>query len=425
MKRLIWLLMLSGCCGSVCTAEIYEVDVVDNDRVESHASATCIAVKDKRSLLITAAHVVKDGPENVWVNVDNKWVAGKNVRTHDSEDLASFVVDAELTPTPLGESPPDGAEVEVEGLGPCFAREQNWELRFRGRVTEKTYLTGVDGEHAMPGDSGGPVIHEGRVVGIVVAHEGAVGAKHRREFARVRARTRFVSSEVLCSFINSRYCPNGRCQIQIRPQVVRPVGPFGFASGPPHVIGVAEPVPQRYGPIDEDTPRPEPDPISVTGPRGPAGPQGPAGEPASSEDIKAAVFEWMDANKSAFVGQVGPKGDRGPKGDPGDPGQVDPTEIELVKARIAALEDQETPVDTSTGNDKRFLYFTSTKGCPNCSKTDERVAELKASGYPITVIDLDPTQTEIRGVPRIHVLSEGRDVNGLSNVVAYLSFLHP
>lgn len=75
--------------------------------------------------------------------------------------------------------------------------------------------------------------------------------------------------------------------------------------------------------------------------------------------------------------------------------------------------------------DNRILYFTSTKGCPECVKTDSKIRSLKDKGYPITVIDLDPTQTTIEGVPRLFIPDKNETVQGISNISTYLALLTP
>ena len=186
------------------------------------------------------------------------------------------------------------------------------------------------------------------------------------------------------------------------------------------------PDPSEFEPEQKPVPLPRPDdaftePKVVQGPQGdpgPAGPQGPQGKPGrdgvdgrtpSDEQIRSIVNEWLEENRESLRGERGPQGERGPAGPQGRPG---------VSSGSSA------PAESS-GEDRRILYFTSTKGCPNCSATDKTVERLKAQGYPITVIDLDPTQTEIRGVPRIHIPREGRDVAGQSNVSTYLGLLVP
>ncbi len=99
------------------------------------------------------------------------------------------------------------------------------------------------------------------------------------------------------------------------------------------------------------------------------------------------------------------------------------TEEQIIAIIIKTLEDR-LPPDTG-GDQERILYFTSTKGCPNCAETDQRISELKDSGYPITIIDLDPTQTTVRGVPRLYNTETGRTIEGISNINVYLGLLMP
>lgn len=104
-------------------------------------------------------------------------------------------------------------------------------------------------------------------------------------------------------------------------------------------------------------------------------------------------------------------------------------DYDKLTAEVLKRLPQQTPQQTPTSGDAepgaRVLYFTSSKGCPACAGVDAKIARLKQRGYPITVIDLDPTETTIRGVPRIHIPETGRNVEGIENCLVYLAQIVP
>lgn len=95
-------------------------------------------------------------------------------------------------------------------------------------------------------------------------------------------------------------------------------------------------------------------------------------------------------------------------------------DIETLRGEVQQLRQElkqrQTPV-----SDGRILYFTSTQGCTNCSEPDKIVKALRAKGVPITVIDLEPSQTKVDGVPRLHIPSLDRTIGGKESVVKFLS----
>lgn len=93
-------------------------------------------------------------------------------------------------------------------------------------------------------------------------------------------------------------------------------------------------------------------------------------------------------------------------------------ELDALKERVKQLESQR-----ARSIDDRILYFTSTKGCTDCGDTDTMAAALKESGYPVTTIDLDPTETIVRGVPRLHIPNQGKTIEGTSDVSSFLKSL--
>jgi hypothetical protein len=345
MKRLLWLLVFSGCCsvghaGSVIIATTYHND--SGRLVEEKGTAVCFYTDDRGSLLLTCKHVVTSNPRSVWVRCRNDWYRCAEPILHPTEDIAVIETGIRLSPTPLSDGVAVGSNVVVEGAGPSLNHTDE-ALRFQGRATPDG-IVNDDGLAVIGGDSGGPVYVQtstGAVAvgGIVYGYPGQRVRARRADHRGSDAVTLYTPTSAFYSWIETQYCQNGTCPIQIRPQVIQPLGPLGFPRGNPRVIGIAEPVPQRYEPVQSEPLRPTPDPISITGPRGAAGPMGPAG-PAGRDgrsvqpsDVEATVNAWLDAN----IDQI-----RGPQGEPGTPGPAGRDGIDAdtstLDARLTELE---------------------------------------------------------------------------------------
>lgn len=351
MKRLWWLLLFSGCCVSTCPADIYHIDAVemiDGKKVDGNGTAVCVASVEGRSVLLTAKHVVLNSQNNTWVAVDGRWVLAHDIRLHPTADLATLEVDVKLSATPIGEDPRAGDAVTVAGFGPALHKQSDG-TTFTGTIEsvddDETYtLFGSDGNHVIPGDSGGAVMCGNTVVGIASWHDGKPedSRSRRTVMSRSRIRTGFVGCRTITRFVETQYgrCGPGGCPIQIRPHVQQPF--FGpFPVGPPRVIGIAEPVPQQYVPVPnpqydvQPAPRPQPQPQveyiqGPPGPRGPAGAPGQRGESGTSvtqEQVEAVVNAWLDSNREALRGEPGPAGPNG-----------NSANTEAIESRLAELE---------------------------------------------------------------------------------------
>lgn len=97
-----------------------------------------------------------------------------------------------------------------------------------------------------------------------------------------------------------------------------------------------------------------------------------------------------------------------------------PTDLSDILLRLDKLE-QEPPKQSS--DDRRVIYFTSTKGCPDCKPLDAQVRALKDRGYPVSIVDMDPTNVVVEGVPRLHIPSKERTIFGHSNIATYITGL--
>lgn len=361
MKRILFAAMAMLCIGHA-NAEIYQVDAVrmlNGVKAEDNGTAVCIATANGRSLLLTARHVVKDAINNTWIGVAGEWKLAENVQLHPTADLASFEVSATLKPTPLGKNDiTPGDAVIVDGFGPQL-HGQNDARYFAGTIDDIdsddiATIAGRDGQHAMPGDSGGAVIlthgDSEYCVGIVSFHEGGTPATSRRYYAKqkLRARTGFVSHRTITRFVETQYrgCYGGSCPIQIRPHVQQPILGFGIPVGPPRVVGIAEPAPQTYIPQPPPQQNPQqPQTQYIQGERGPAGPAGPQGPPGrdgknvNQEQLEAVISAWLESNRDALrgpPGEPGPPGKAGPAGRDGN--SADPDELTSIASRLGELE---------------------------------------------------------------------------------------
>lgn len=280
----------------------------DGRMVTENGTAVPIMSNDRGSVLLTCRHVVESAPESVWVSYGGDWHLCRNVRRHPTEDIATLETGVPMKAASLADDLPDGSEVIVDGAGPALNHvEEGW--YFTGQVHGESVVNDA-GLAVIHGDSGGPVYVKAAsgkhvVGGIVYAYRGGeYECRRRSDHIGHGSVTLFVPCRKFVSWIQTQYsnCPGGKCPIQIRPQVVQPIGPLGFPRGPARVIGVAEPVPQQYQPV------PTPDRISVTGPPGSRGPEGPPGRSVQKEDVEATVDAWLEANINRIRGPAGPAG---------------------------------------------------------------------------------------------------------------------
>ena len=381
--------------AGICPAEVYQLTACHtrgSNVIEDQGTAVCIATNQSSSLLITTKHTVEHGG-SVWVAASGQWLEARGVESHPTMDVASLIVDAVLEASPIADDSPVGAEVLVVGYGGKLNNTVD-PLSFPARIVDDGYLIGEHGEHAIPGDSGGPVyarLKDGRecCVGIVsmytfdgMSPSGHISATNRRQYASKRARTGFVKSKVIYEWCQRRYggCANGICPIQIRQHIQQPMIGIGIPYGQPRIVNEAVPYnpPQVYtpAPVPQPTPRPTPDPISVVGARGPAGPKGDRGEPGPpgkdgadgrsvrAEEIEATIVAWLESNRDALKGEPGLTGPAGRSIDKADIqiavnqwldqhateiGSTPPVDLSGLEARLAALEQRKIRIVTSSG----------------------------------------------------------------------------
>jgi len=307
MRRLLMLLMISGCCLPYGRAEVYPVDIphvaADGIKYEDMGSSVCIGTDGDRSIFVTCKHNVEADPNNVYVSNGSGWIKAYDVQLHPSEDVALFEAKGKFKETCIiGEEVVENSDVVIHGLGP-YTQSTDEGYEFRGVLFDQ-YIKGEQWSHPIQGDSGGGVFvqyPDGRraVVGIVngyrVKEKIRVRAKRRRDLIQYQPQTIYTSASVIYNFVKTQYgsCPT--CPQYIRPQIQQPMIGIGIPTGPPRVIGVTE-----YNP-----PRQQP-------------------QPALQIDIDAAVSRYMERNGSRFRGPAGPQGSSGSPGPPGESGPPGP-----------------------------------------------------------------------------------------------------
>lgn len=335
---LVCCLLIPIGCSTRCYAGTYPLVTSywqEGTKFEDKATCVCIAHTDRGCLLVTAAHNVRANRNSVWVSDRRDWIKADRVHVHPTADLALLELPARLNVTPLGDETPIGAQVTVQGFGPRL-QDSGEPLSFVGRIDEGTQLRGLNGEHVIPGDSGGPVLCESdygpALVGIVIEHEGEVPATHRRQYASLRARTGFVPATTIVSFVQTQYggCPGGVCPIRIRPQIQQPMLGVGLPLGPPRIVDTIERIPQAHV-IQSPQRNPLADTVipqrSQICPPGPPGRDGRDGRSVTKAEVEAAVNAWLDANAERL---------RGPAGPPGRDGRT--ANVDELERRLSAVE---------------------------------------------------------------------------------------
>jgi hypothetical protein len=312
--------LCDGC--QQCSAETYPLITSYQNQdgtFEDKATAVCIAHTDRGCLLVTAGHNVRSNPASVWISNRQNWIHADRVHIHPTEDLAVVELPARLDVTPLGDATPIGQQVTVQGYGPRL-NDSGEPFAFRAMIDEETKLRGINGEHVIPGDSGGPMLYDTEsgpaLVGVVIEHEGSEPATRRKQFARYRARSGFVPAETIVSFVQSQYggCPNGVCPIRIRPQIQQPMIGIGLPLGPPRIVDTIERIPQAHviqSPQRIPLPNtviPQQSQICPPGPPGRDGVDGRDGRSVTKADVEAVVNAWLDANREQLRGPAGPAG---------------------------------------------------------------------------------------------------------------------
>lgn len=306
------------CPFACCQIVRLEVDGRNDQNREfvGHASAVCIGECDGGSVFLTARHNFREAYRGR-VKIEGRWEAVTSVNESRTADVASFEVRVKSRYRQVGKQIRYGHPVYVGGFGPYWNQSGPNES-FPGIIYEQEII-GDGGLHPIIGDSGGPVTQDDAIVGIV---SGFVETSRRSDQAERAYPTVYADlgdiQECLGQVYQYQRCPPGGCPIYLRPQIQQPMVGIGIPIGPPRIVGVAEPVPQRPQPL-----RPVPDPAFTSGPAGPRGPAGPQGERGADgrsvtrAEVESVVNAYLDANIERIrgpVGERGPQGERGPAG---------------------------------------------------------------------------------------------------------------
>jgi S1-C subfamily serine protease len=150
-------------------------------------SGTLSAVDGDRALVLTAAHLFEDKVGPITVEFADGQVSGARILAIDqSLDLAALWIFApqRIAPVPLGQQDPlIGEQVEIWGFGPkrfrSFVAEVSVPLPQKADAQLLAAQGVVDKQVTIPGDSGGPMIHQGKLVGVHWGYTNTEGDSRR------------------------------------------------------------------------------------------------------------------------------------------------------------------------------------------------------------------------------------------------------
>ena len=314
----------------------------------------------KRGLVLTADHILRSDDRPVACH----WPAGVRFGRVGARDPANDLAIIELDEVPKDAwvcpveidretKPGDKLQFATYGAGQKVIRI--FSGTFKAHDQHDRIVANVYG---VPGDSGGPVFHDGRIVGVTV------GAGNDRSL-QAYAGGMFVATPTVarhngpikrffrCVFGGNRSKrPNyqmtrpvqvGQCgpntcgpqfpQVYQQPQVICPAG---SCYAPSYSTTVITPQPSTGMLVDGNTgmppATPEPGGMVPLPPTGPAAPpcdqipQQPPGRPTNVEveidygKLADLVYDRMTENPDSFRGEAGIDGQNGVDGQPGAPG---------------------------------------------------------------------------------------------------------
>ena len=426
--------------AAVCQAKVHWA-VVCNQGDASYGAGTLFAIVDGRGYVATVDHIVRDAPAGpYWVHgPDSEKQPARVVARNQAADVAVLEIDAPTwQPVPLATEPLHGGDLVR------FYRN-NWGSN-RGGLQAARVLSiqpqpgghtyAIVGATAEQGDSGGGVFDEaGNLVGVVSCGEpGRTAVSVGQAFGDTVAKfASFAETSGVCvggqCYSPASACATGQCytpgyapgrvrvvtpapprqtnQIQIAtPSNAVAAAPAAVASTPTRSTCQCV---EKFASINARL-----DALEAT-------------QTASTSTVErlAAAVETLSDRVAAIEtrpGTPGPQGERGPQGPAGPAGIAGQVDVEAIVARVVAQVGDQAAVEPSPA---RILYYTSTEGCPGCAPVDAKIRALKADGYPITITDLDPVNTVVRGVPRIYIPETGRNVEGVANCEVFLSSVVP
>ncbi|MBI3463663.1 MAG: trypsin-like peptidase domain-containing protein [Planctomycetes bacterium] len=146
-------------------------------------TGTLTKVDGKHGLVLTAAHIFEGQVGPITVEFPDGQVSGGRLLAIDPKlDVAALLIFAPrgIEPVPLAkEKPSVGDEVEIWGYGPkrfrSFLAQVSMPIAVEG--DEPKALVGAQGVQdkmvTIPGDSGGPMVQDGELVGVHWGYRGA------------------------------------------------------------------------------------------------------------------------------------------------------------------------------------------------------------------------------------------------------------
>ena len=302
-----------------------------------------------KTVLVTAGHNFRNTTQ-ASVKVKDSWVPVVWHRVHSREDLALCSVESRLETTKLINGKVNG-EVSLCGYGGKLNGLERF--CFDGKVTSTT-ITGVGGDHVVPGDSGGAVyVKDGN-------HKYLAGI-HYGYLTKTPDQNLWVSSDIIVDFIETQYgprCVRGICVPFPHFQYSRPLPPVAPVSQPI----VRPPTVVRQEVLDDAL-------------------------------IDEAVNRWMAKYGGRLRGPQGPPGvnglgvpgEQGPQGPPGPPGKVGvPDDQDIRNWLVGAMSDPRFRAELSA------LLVDLGQEDPRVDILLQRIASLEADkGQPIRVMTTD------------------------------------
>lgn len=276
-------------------------------------SGTLVAVNSSGvGIVVTAAHVIENYRIATAIFQSGYRASGAVLAIDPPNDVAAFMITAPRYARPIpvaAENPDIGSTLEYIGF-----RYRTWLSTTSGyhRYVGSDYsLAGVP-SRARSGDSGGGVLHEGQLVGVVT---GWIGHREHDTGPSLRPIRTLLSG---CA-----------------PWALR---------GPP--------------PRPQQPPRADPPPIAAKPQKPPSDEL--VGLRREIEELRETIEAMRpgDDGKAGPAGQRGPKGERGPGGLAGPPGQG--VKIDILAAQIVAILDARQVVDVTKPKEPRKMEYVDT-----------------------------------------------------------------
>lgn len=426
-------------------------------------------------VVATAAHVLSRGSGTI------VWQSGKRsacevVAADDEADGSLLLVRGIPSGMPVipvsRETPPSGAFVEHCGFGGPGDNLRHFWAKWRGPAPSglRRQLTNC---YLLNGDSGGPVIYKGKLVGMnsggynqrnvgIGANSGSSWPLHSPAIIAGPSSVRGMVNSLMGRTAESQTCRLFNTQWGSRI--------FGGRRSQP---------PQRSpGRSPQYFPQPQPDPqgpgdgFDPYVPTPPSQAPPPPADPVEDEECRKRVdnLESGLADAKTELSEVKQIAEGNKLLAEGNAGRLDEigsslasikeqlnsmqsnmqagltinqelttivnnnqSAIDELRARLDELAQAQqpkpveppttVPADPQLGASKDLLLYYTARGVSGVKPVDDKINDLRDQGYPIVVTTLSPRDTKIQGVPRIYVVSEKRSIEGVKNCLVYLSKL--